>query len=312
MALGASQITGLGSPHACTAFAATCLFLHAVLPTTYTGPQGWKFWDGVLHNPTSLKLPQLKEAARALGVQVTGSKPELVVRLLGAFGLSAPVPAAVPARLMRILQLERTRIDRLFVYDGSEEGCEAIWAAVGSMRTARQPAGLAAFAALRGSGTGGLAAARRVLVEAGISTMQLLQEAQQQAEQQLQDETPEQQRAREAAEQAEQQAQLMQLLGGVEQQKQAKWEKEQLAGQLYRQYTGGASGRVWGGVHWMSQRGNMLALVQPSFQSGGHVATAGWWLCCCCVRQSCMLLVGACGPAFACLSNKCTLLQSSL
>jgi HPt (histidine-containing phosphotransfer) domain-containing protein len=219
------------------------LFLYAVHPL-YAGAQGWKFWDSVLHNPTALKLPQLKEAARALGVQVTGSKPELVVRLLGAFGLPAPVPAAVPARLMRTLQLERTRINGIFVYDGSEESVDAIWEAVGSMRTARQPVGLAAFAALRGKGTGGLGSARRVLSDAGISTMQQLQEAAQQAEQQLKDESPEQWRVREAAEQAEQQAELMQLLGEVEQQKQAKREKEQLAGQLYRQYTGGASGRI--------------------------------------------------------------------
>jgi HPt (histidine-containing phosphotransfer) domain-containing protein len=208
---------------------------------TCAGQQGWKFWDSVLHNPTSLKLPQLKDAARALGLKVTGSKPELMVRLLHAFWLSAPAPAAVPARLMRVLALERTRIAGLFVFDGPLEGCDAIRSALGSMSTIRNPAGLEAWAALCGNGTGGLATARRVLEAAGISSMQQLQEAAQQARQQLANETPEQRRVREAAEQADQQAELQQLVREVEEERQAKREKEQLAGQLYRQYTAGGA-----------------------------------------------------------------------
>lgn len=31
---------------------------------------GWAFWDTALQSPTELKLPQLKAAAKALGLQV--------------------------------------------------------------------------------------------------------------------------------------------------------------------------------------------------------------------------------------------------
>ncbi len=40
------------------------------------GPEslgGWEFWDQVVQKPGSLKLPQLKEAARQLGVMVSCS-----------------------------------------------------------------------------------------------------------------------------------------------------------------------------------------------------------------------------------------------
>jgi hypothetical protein len=32
---------------------------------------GWAFWDSVVQQPTNLKLPQLKDAARQLGVTVS-------------------------------------------------------------------------------------------------------------------------------------------------------------------------------------------------------------------------------------------------
>ncbi|KAF6261940.1 hypothetical protein COO60DRAFT_699338 [Scenedesmus sp. NREL 46B-D3] len=77
---------------------------------------GWAFWDSVVQQPASLKLTQLKDAARQLGVMVTGTKAELMLRLLGGFGLAAPSRA--PARLLRALQLERsTQYD---AWDGPE------------------------------------------------------------------------------------------------------------------------------------------------------------------------------------------------
>lgn len=61
-----------------------------------------------MQQPTGLKLPQLKAAARQLELTVTGTKAELVLRVLGAFGLTAPAKA--PAALLRAMRLERSRL----------------------------------------------------------------------------------------------------------------------------------------------------------------------------------------------------------
>ena len=53
-----------------------------------TGPDGWPAWEPLVHEPTALSLAQLQAAARLLGVRVGGTKPELIVRLLGAMGLA--------------------------------------------------------------------------------------------------------------------------------------------------------------------------------------------------------------------------------
>lgn len=71
------------------------------------GPLGWEAWDAVVQEPASLKLDQLKEAARVLGTTISGTKPQLVVRLLERLGLDAP--RALPARLHLALQEEKRR-----------------------------------------------------------------------------------------------------------------------------------------------------------------------------------------------------------
>jgi hypothetical protein len=71
------------------------------------GPLGWEAWDAVVQEPASLKLDQLKEAARVLGTTISGTKPQLIVRLLERLGLDAP--RALPARLHLALQEEKRR-----------------------------------------------------------------------------------------------------------------------------------------------------------------------------------------------------------
>ncbi|PNH03075.1 hypothetical protein TSOC_010897 [Tetrabaena socialis] len=57
----------------------------------------WPAWDALLRQPTKHKLADLKQAARDLNLRVSGTKPELVLRLLGHFELRAPCP--MPVRL---------------------------------------------------------------------------------------------------------------------------------------------------------------------------------------------------------------------
>jgi hypothetical protein len=65
----------------------------------------WQQWADLLSDPLPYKLNELKEAAKQLHVSRSGTKAELVVRLLGAFGLKAPSNA--PPQLLRALALER-------------------------------------------------------------------------------------------------------------------------------------------------------------------------------------------------------------
>jgi hypothetical protein len=65
----------------------------------------WQEWAACLSDPLSYKLPELKEAARQLYVVKSGTKAELILRLLGAFGLKAPSKA--PPQLLRAMALER-------------------------------------------------------------------------------------------------------------------------------------------------------------------------------------------------------------
>ncbi|KAF6256904.1 hypothetical protein COO60DRAFT_58690 [Scenedesmus sp. NREL 46B-D3] len=65
----------------------------------------WQQWAAFLSDPLPYKVPDLKEAAKQLFLTRTGTKAQLVVRVLGAFGLSAPSKA--PPQLLRALALER-------------------------------------------------------------------------------------------------------------------------------------------------------------------------------------------------------------
>ena len=60
-------------------------------------------WEKVLQEPSSLKLPDLKQAARTLNIKVSGTKAELILRILQEFQLTKP--SIIPAMLKyRIIQ----------------------------------------------------------------------------------------------------------------------------------------------------------------------------------------------------------------
>jgi hypothetical protein len=65
----------------------------------------WQQWSTFLSGPLPYKLPELKAAAEQLRAAKSGTKAELVVRLLGGFGLKAPSKA--PPKLLRVIALER-------------------------------------------------------------------------------------------------------------------------------------------------------------------------------------------------------------
>ncbi|WIA32719.1 hypothetical protein OEZ86_005905 [Tetradesmus obliquus] len=66
----------------------------------------WQQWSAFLQDPLRYKLPELKQAARQLRVPGSNSsKAELVVNLLGAFGLQQP--SSVAPQLLRAVLLER-------------------------------------------------------------------------------------------------------------------------------------------------------------------------------------------------------------
>ncbi|KAF6250462.1 hypothetical protein COO60DRAFT_1465397 [Scenedesmus sp. NREL 46B-D3] len=89
-------------------------------------------WDMLVSSPTSLLQAELKHAARALGLPVSGTKPQLIVRLLRAFGLTQP--SAVPARLCMALHKEP-----------NEALDPAMVACVRRLAWARQPAAMCAL-----------------------------------------------------------------------------------------------------------------------------------------------------------------------
>jgi hypothetical protein len=73
-------------------------------------------WDIVVSDPMSAKLPDLRAAARAIGAKVTGTKPELVVRLLGFFGIARP-SRVHPIVLRDLQQLRRLGFNELGTLD---------------------------------------------------------------------------------------------------------------------------------------------------------------------------------------------------
>lgn len=66
----------------------------------------WPHWDVVVQGPLELTVVDLKQAARRLGLASWGVKAQLVVRLLGAFGLTRP--SALPAGLCMAMHRERS------------------------------------------------------------------------------------------------------------------------------------------------------------------------------------------------------------
>jgi hypothetical protein len=73
-------------------------------------------WDKLIKNPNSAKLPILKTAARELELKVSGTKAELIIRILEQFGTDKPINC--PAKLAFGLECERcqgvnSRISRI-------------------------------------------------------------------------------------------------------------------------------------------------------------------------------------------------------
>eukprot|EP00877_Chromochloris_zofingiensis_P013157 jgi/Chrzof1/8095/UNPLg00140.t1 len=62
-------------------------------------------WDRLTCHPKSMKLPDLKNAARFLGARIGGVKAEVIVSVLGALGVKGPV--RVPAQVLRAVLLKR-------------------------------------------------------------------------------------------------------------------------------------------------------------------------------------------------------------
>lgn len=81
-------------------------------------------------------------AAAAPHIQVTGTKAELMLRVLGAFKLSGPTTA--PAALLRALGIERQAW--LLLWDGPNavNECGKVQQAITQLRQVGHPAGAAA------------------------------------------------------------------------------------------------------------------------------------------------------------------------
>jgi hypothetical protein len=121
----------------------------------------WEEWDKVLASPMDLKLPQLRNAARAVGAPVSGTKAQLICRIEGQLSMAAP--CAAPAKLLRARAAEcYLSLDAAARADGGLR-----WLADGvatlkqKRRLAREPATF---------GATNLAGLRAALVAAGIAT----------------------------------------------------------------------------------------------------------------------------------------------
>ncbi|WIA20516.1 hypothetical protein OEZ85_004912 [Tetradesmus obliquus] len=84
----------------------------------------WQKWAAFLQDPLQFKVAELKGAAKQLGMPGNRSKPELVVKLLQAFGLQQP--SSVAPQLLRAVLLERCWPDP---WAGCEGLCRA-WSAL--------------------------------------------------------------------------------------------------------------------------------------------------------------------------------------
>ncbi|KAK9793224.1 hypothetical protein WJX73_005757 [Symbiochloris irregularis] len=67
----------------------------------------WEAADRVVKDPMALKLTELKDVARSLKVKMTGSKAEIIMRLLNAFGVDRPTH--VPAKVLWYIAAEKSR-----------------------------------------------------------------------------------------------------------------------------------------------------------------------------------------------------------
>ncbi|KAG2439129.1 hypothetical protein HXX76_004496 [Chlamydomonas incerta] len=66
----------------------------------------WARWDKLLRTPLSCAMTELKAACKEMGEMVSGTKAELVVRLMAHFGLPDGRRCPVPARLWVALRQE--------------------------------------------------------------------------------------------------------------------------------------------------------------------------------------------------------------
>jgi hypothetical protein len=69
------------------------------------GGWSWQQWAAFLQDPLQYKVPQLKQAAKQLGLPGNRIKAELLVSILQAFGLQEP--SRVSPQLLRAVLLER-------------------------------------------------------------------------------------------------------------------------------------------------------------------------------------------------------------
>ncbi len=64
--------------------------------------------DTLIHTPTKLTIPMIKDVLRAYGLQVTGTKPELIMRFFNKMNIKDPLPAYVSGDLYMTCFKERT------------------------------------------------------------------------------------------------------------------------------------------------------------------------------------------------------------
>jgi hypothetical protein len=79
--------------------------MDGVLPTSSYTPEQAVLLGAVVREPTLLGVDSLKDAARLLDVKRSATKPQLILRLLATFGLSAPSPA--PPAVLCAVQREK-------------------------------------------------------------------------------------------------------------------------------------------------------------------------------------------------------------
>ncbi|KAG2439130.1 hypothetical protein HXX76_004497 [Chlamydomonas incerta] len=82
---------------------------YAMPPSQAAPAVDWARWDKVLRTPLDCTVVELKAACKDMGEMVSGTKAELVVRLMAYVGLPDGRRCPVPARLWVALRQERAR-----------------------------------------------------------------------------------------------------------------------------------------------------------------------------------------------------------